>query len=537
MFTRTAVPAARFVLPERLKGVEPGRFPTIVLAGPDAAGPGGVGPSVVLDYGAELHGGFRVEVVAVDGDEPRRLRVRLGESVSEALAGGLADGGGMVREGSALELGPTGFRFARVDVDGASARVEVATPQAYSLVRDAPRLGSFACDDPVLNRVWEVGARTAHLCMQGHVWDGIKRGRTVWAGDLHPASNAIQAAFGPQPVVAASLDHLRDRTPAADWMNGIPAYSLWWVVCQAEGYLYGGDLGYLGAQRGYLSALVDLLADEVDADGRERYLGWRYFDWATTRDFDAIHAGYQGLTAWALRSARGIAEALGDRGLAARSGEVLARVGSYRPPATANKQARALLVLGGLDDAVSTNREVLAVDPAEGLTPFLGYHVLEARALAGDLAGALDLIRGYWGAMIGLGATTFWEDFDLDWVAGSAPIDEAPRGGLRDLHAGLGRNAQRGLALSLCHAWSAGPTAWLSRHVLGVRPLEPGCRAVAVRAGLGDLGRAEGGVPTPLGVVRVRHRRRPDGTVATDVDAPDAIRVVVEGPGSQSVFR
>ena len=27
---------------------------------------------------------------------------------------------------------------------------------------------------------------------------------------------------------------------------------------------------------------------------------------------------------------------------------------------------------------------------------------------------ALDVIRTYWGAMLDLGATTFWEDFNID---------------------------------------------------------------------------------------------------------------------------
>ncbi len=160
------------------------------------------------------------------------------------------------------------------------------------------------------------------------------------------------------------------------------------------------------------------------------------------------------------------------------------------------------------------------------MTPFLGYHVLEARALAGDHAGAIDLIRDYWGAMIDLGATTFWEDFDLDWVAGSGRIDAVVPAGLRDIHAGLGRNIQRGMGLSLCHAWSAGPTAWLSRHVLGIQPLEPGCRVVRIDPHLGDLSRAEGTFPTPLGVIHVRHHRQPDGSIATEFEAPEGIEVV-----------
>jgi hypothetical protein len=198
----------------------------------------------VLDFGTETYGGIRLHVVALFGDESCRLRVRLGESVSEAIVGSFVREE-RVRAGSQLDLGVTGFRFARVEVVDPPARVEISMPVAYCLARDVPRLGSFSCDDARLERVWEAGALTVQLCMQDLIWDGIKRGRTVWAGDLHPAANAIAAAFGPHPIVAASLDHLRDRTATAsgspDWMNGIPAYSLWWIICQAEWHLYAGD--------------------------------------------------------------------------------------------------------------------------------------------------------------------------------------------------------------------------------------------------------------------------------------------------------
>ena len=66
----------------------------------------------------------------------------------------------------------------------------------------------------------------------------------------------------------------------------------------------------------------------------------------------------------------------------------------------------------------------------------------------------------------------------------------------------------------------------LSRHVLGIVPLEPGCKSVAVRPHLGHLKWAEGTFPTPWGVIRVRHERGADGKVSTSVSAPDGVRVV-----------
>jgi hypothetical protein len=336
--------------------------------------------------------------------------------------------------------------------------------------------------------------------------------------------------FGRQPVVEASLDDVRDDTlrdgDPPGWMNGIPAYSLWWLVVQHEWYLHHGAAAYLEGQRPYLRKLLPRVFDHLDDAGRERFDGWRFLDWATGYDDAAVHAGFQGLTAWALAAAAELCAALGEHALRDRCAAARGRMTGDASPAGDSQQAWALLVLGGLADPAAANRGVLGRGAAPGLTPFLGYHVLEARARAGDVAGGLRLVRDYWGRMLDLGATTFWEDFDLAWAANAAGIDELTDVDHDDIHADFGRCAASGLSLSLCHGWSAGPTAWLSRHVLGVRPLEPGCRAVEVRPDLGDLHWAEGAVPTPLGPVRVRHRRQPDGTVHSAAEAPAGVRLV-----------
>jgi hypothetical protein len=47
-----------------------------------------------------------------------------------------------------------------------------------------------------------------------------------------------------------------------------------------------------------------------------------------------------------------------------------------------------------------------------------------------------------------------------------------------------------------------------------------------VRPFLGDLDWAEGALPTAQGVVRVRHEKRPDGSIDTKIDAPPGVTVV-----------
>jgi len=116
-----------------------------------------------------------------------------------------------------------------------------------------------------------------------------------------------------------------------------------------------------------------------------------------------------------------------------------------------------------------------------------------------------------------MGATSFWEDFDVAWTNNAFRIDELPVPGKKDIHGDFGAYCYQGFRHSLCHGWSSGPAAWLIHDVLGIQPLDAGCRHVRIAPRLGDLRWAEGALPVPQGVIRVRVERRPDGTQAPPV--------------------
>jgi len=64
--------------------------------------------------------------------------------------------------------------------------------------------------------------------------------------------------------------------------------------------------------------------------------------------------------------------------------------------------------------------------------------------------------------------------------------------------------------------------------VLGVQPTDVGCKTVRVKPFLGDLKWAEGGFPTPSGVVSVRHEKQADGSIKSEIHAPDGVKVIRE---------
>jgi alpha-L-rhamnosidase len=496
---------------------------------------------LIFDFGRELYGGVTIAVGALSGPASATLRVRFGESVSE-VAGpqSYIETNRTIRTGAEIQYGDTGFRFLRLEILEPGATADLKYVQAISIQRDLEYKGSFRCSDERLNEIWKVGATTVHLCMQTALWDGIKRGRSVWVGDLFPASMVVSTVFGEHPIVPASLDQVRDKTQFGgmdepSWMNGISSYSLWWIITQHRWYLYHGNQHYLAQQRGYLVLLLEKLFDSIDEAGCEHLDGWRFLDWATEDDAN-VHAGFQSLFVLAMQAAIDVCRWLGEHELSTRCHDCVSKLKQCAPQPTDNKQATALMVLAGFGDAVRMNRDVLAIDPLAGLTPFLAYPVLEARALADDYAGCLELIRGYWGGMLDLGATTYWEDFDQSWVANTSRIDEVISDRRRQFPEGFGR-CLSGTRMSLCHGWSSGVTAWLSEHVLGVRSIQPGCRTIEVDPHLCGLSEVQGAVPTPHGIVSVRHAQSATGEVATEIDGPKEVEIVSRQSPRPNVVR
>lgn len=494
-------------------------------------------PALVLDFGKELHGGLQLVTGMFPSHLPIKLRVRFGESVSEAMSDvepkhNATNDHAMRDEIVALpwlgkqEIGNTGFRFVRIDLVDDTAELQLKEVRAIFVYRDIPYLGSFHSSDTLLNKIWMTGAYTVHLNMQDYLWDGIKRDRLVWIGDMHPETSTIGAVFGNNDVVTKSLDLARDITPLPQYMNGMVSYSMWWIIIQRDWYLYTGDLKYLQRQKEYLTGLLKLLATKIDTNNSEALDGGRFLDWPSSENPKAIHAGLQAMMVLSFQAGAELCVRLNDNATAQICKIAIAKLRKNVPDVNNSKQAAALLALAGLLPAEKANKNVIAVNGAHHFSTFYGYYMLQAKAMANDYQGALDNIKEYWGAMLKLGATTFWEDFNLDWLPNASHIDQMVEPGQKDIHGDYGAYCYIGFRHSLCHGWASGPTPWLTEHVLGVKVLEPGCKKIKIEPHLGNLSFAEGTFPTPFGLVKIKHVKRANGTVATTVSAPKEVSII-----------
>ena len=490
---------------------------------------------VLLDFGKELHGGVKISMGIKPSKDPVKVRVRFGESAMEAMSevGGernatnehsLRDFVIEVPWLGSIEVGETGFRFVRLDLVDANVDMPLYAVQAAFVYRDLDYLGSFESSDDRLNEIWMTGAYTVHLNMQNYLWDGIKRDRLVWVGDLHPEVMTISTVFGDNEVVPRSLDLARDQHPLPQWMNTISSYSMWWILIHKSWFDHYGDLADLQEQEAYMVDLLAQLEEHIDADGRETLDGGRFLDWPTSTIPEAVHAGLQAMMVLTFHAAEELMRDLDRPELCRHYADVADKLRKHIPQDNETKQAAAMMVLAGLADAETTNEQILKKDGVENMSTFYGYYILEAMADAGDYAGALDVIRTYWGGMLDLGATTFWEDFDINDSRNATPITELVPTGFDDIHGDFGEFCYVGYRHSFAHGWASGPTAWLSQHVLGITVHEGG-DAVTIEPHLGDLDYARGTFPTKHGLLTVRHERLADGTVKSEVEAPEGLRV------------
>lgn len=491
------------------------------------------GSAVLLDFGRELHGGVQI---GCGGRSSRgmKIRLRFGESASEAMSE-LGEKGACndhaIRDGivdvpwlGSREFGMTGFRFVRIDLV-TKGRLSLDFVRAVSLMRPMKRRGNFRCSDSRLNEIWSTAVRTVHLCCQEYLWDGIKRDRLVWQGDMQPEVESILSVFGADPVITESLDYMIATTPSDGWMNNHPPYTIWWVRCLFDYWFASGNTEYLSRHHAYFVKTVEHLLAHIGPDGHHTMPGG-FLDWPSNHNKPAIDAGMQALLVSGLDCAEKLSTVLGEVKLAKACRNGIKKLRECVPDPAGSKQAAALLALSGLRKPKEMFRDVLGKGGVKGVSTFYGYYMLEAMSSAGENEYAVQIVRDYWGAMLDMGATSFWEDFNVDWAENSYRIDELPVAGKKDIHGDFGEFCYCGFRHSLCHGWSSGPATWLIRHVLGIRIMEPGAKVVEVKPCLGPLEWAEGALAVPGGSVRVKARRLKNGSVDVKVTAPENVVII-----------
>lgn len=488
-------------------------------------------PHVVFDCGQETFARLRVQVRS---GGPTILAITTGESLNEVhrYARRVTDIFEL-KDGQSYTTAPTGFRFVKIMALSAAKtgdEVMIEPITAEHIRYPLTRRGSFQCSDSLLNKVWDLSALTTHLCMQNEVWDGIKRDQLPWMGDLYTEALAIYTLFGDYQLTRHTLSVLAEIGPAearplesqlypglaAIWksgmsshpgadsgdINGIPSYTLWWIIGLADYVLFSGD-----------KSLIQQIGDELEQTLAHIHSwiglnhvwqfhgGWDFIDWAPV--IQEERAIYCHLLAYlALKKGAALLEMIGKPFKEfQRTYEGMEQATrSLWPEARGfglSHHVNAMVIRSGIftpEQNAGLFHETLASDPALSMTYWHRYLDLEAAAQVNQIQWGLDYIRKHWGLSLQLGLSTLWEAFDPSWIG-------------PDPHAvsmvGAEYARYGGYETSLCHGWSAGPAVWFHQAVLGILPASPGFARVDFKPNLGDLDWARGEVLTPTGKIIV----------------------------------
>ncbi len=489
---------------------------------------------IVIDFGKELHGRLRILTYTSDGKSEAKLRITYGESISEALSTIGSQGATNDHatrdftfdfpQYSDISLNESGFRYAKIELLNKNITVRIKSITVTAIYRDVEYLGSFCCSNETLNRIYDTAAYTCHLCMQQFIWDGIKRDRLVWVGDMHPEMLAVKTVFGVNSIIDESLRFMRDTTPLPSWMNGMPTYSLWWLIILWDWYFYTGNEDFLHENKEYAVNLIQIVCETVNPDGSDNLPSY-FLDWPCNGKKAGI-SGSRALLAFALEKASLLAEYFKLDKLSKCCMQKKSILISRPAESYGAKQVEAFYALSGWKDK-KISAECVLKNGCEGFSTFMSYYLLKCAANL-NMENTLNALEEYYGTMLEMGATTFWEDFDIQWADNAFGIDSLPQNNKSDIHGDFGAFCYKGLRHSLCHGWSSGPVAFLAENVLGINIIEAGCKKIKIAPDLGNLTFAKGTFPTPYGVIYVEINKNTDGSLNISFSAPDEIEIITE---------
>jgi alpha-L-rhamnosidase len=473
-----------------------------------------------LEFELLAHAGVEISFTGVEYINSQGAVQHTGEMYRNTLAYTCKDG---LNRFTSLKR--RAMRYAFITLRNLRAPVQVRLVRLVESTYPVNAVGSFQSSDPVLNRVWDISARTLKLCMEDTFTDCPLFEQTLWVGDARNESLFAYTAFGAHDLArrcidlaAQSLDVLPIvgcQVPSA-WVCILPAWSFLWGISVWEYYFETADEDFL---RTLWPAVLKNLRNADAMRGEHGLLSgpyWNLFDWAPIDEQHRTVLHNAMLHVGALDAALKCAKVLGDGDAAAWLRPCRASVArALNRLWDAKKKAYPDSIHndGSISDRTSIHTSLLSVlygiatgkmreqavrnllHTPKDMTPICSpfaimylYEALEALDRPEDIIASI--YRNYT-PMLDAGATTVWETFPR----GSVEAGDFP-------------------TRSHCHAWSSAPVYFLNRIVLGIRQTAPGGARVEISPWLvKGMTRAEGATALIAGAVHVRWKT--DGTTLT----------------------
>ncbi len=404
--------------------------------------------------------------------------------------------------------------------------------------------GTFACDDPFLNSLWEKSLNTMDLNMRDAIQDP-DRERSQWWGDVviilgeifytcdSSGVNALKKAISNLVEWQRPDGALYSPVPSGSWFGELPQqmlasigkYGFW------NYYRYTGDTSMIRYVYPHVSKYLSLWnTDEVGlvvhrperSDKSPAHFYWDWTDWGSNIDTPVCE------NAWfymALESAAKMSELLGNSADADIYRHKMLRLEkafntafwtgeAYRSPGYTGKtddRGNGLAVVAGLADASKWPSIRALFDTTFLAGPYLEKYILESYFIMNDEKAGIERMKNRYGKMVESPVTTLWEGWDIG--------DPVYGGG------------------SYNHGWSGGPLTLMSQYIAGVQPGNEGFTEVLIKPQMGDLEFVDCTVPHRLGVITVNLKKSGNGKLNAEINLPPGLKGELQWNGKKVALK
>lgn len=468
------------------------------------------GTGYVADFGKETFGFIKVHGLKGKG----KLSLYYGESKEEALSTDKCETLDHLeidltnKKDSVMPLSKA-FRYVNFQPGNGISADSISMLYEYAPVTER---GSFKSSDAELNKIYDVAKYTFHLNTREFFIDGIKRDRWVWSGDAYQSYLMNYYSFFDAPTVKRTLLAQRGKDPVTAHINTIMDYSFYWFLGIYDYYKFTGDKKFVQDIYPRMQSLMTYIDGRKNKNGLLEWMpgDWIFIDWADKLSKDGEVSFEQLLYARSLETMALCAKLANDNENATKYEEqaktlkakifdiywnqskhalVHSRVAG-QPTENVTRYANMFGIFFDYftpEQKLAVKEHVLLNDSINKITtPYMRFYELEALCAMGEQSYVLKEMKNYWGGMLKLGATSFWEEYNPD------------KKGTEHL-AMYGRPFGK----SLCHAWGASPIYLLGKYYLGVSPDSPGYETYTIEPNLGGLAWMEGKVPTANGDISI----------------------------------
>lgn len=467
--------------------------------------------STLIDFGKETFGFIHLHGIKGNG----RITLYYGESKEEALS----EKGAITLDRLSFQLPAKkdsimplskAFRYVNMVTDGS---IQVDSVSMLYEQADLKEKGSFRCSDEEINKIYDIAKYTFELNTREFFIDGIKRDRWVWSGDAYQSYLMNYYLYFDNNTVSRTMLALRGKDPVTSHINTIMDYTFYWFLGIYDYYLYTGDQTFIKQFYPRMQTMMEYCLGRRNKDGLMEGMpgDWIFIDWADGLSKKGEVSFEQLLLCRSLETMALCADIANEQTDAVKYKQYAAELKKKLFDLYWNKDKQALVhsrVEGKQTENVTRYANMFAIfydyfnqqqkdavkksvllnnNIQKITTPYMRFYELEALCAMGEQPYVLKEMKDYWGGMLQLGATSFWEEYN-----------PAKKGS--EHYAMYGR----AFGKSLCHAWGASPIYLLGKYYLGVKPTAPGYATYTVQPVLGGLEWMEGRVPTPKGDIAIR---------------------------------